>query len=124
MDISALTQNTHLEAWLPFGDDAEVLVRHIPRDGLQVIRRAATVTAYRNKAAVETYDRDKADELLAAAAVRDWRGFENGGEPWPCTPENAALLMCKWTQFAAFVNEACIDLERLAAARKAELAKN
>lgn len=123
MDISVLKKDT-LQVWVPFGDDAEVLIRYLPREELQKIYNKAKKITYRNHQKVEEFDSLEADKLLGHAAVKDWKGFVMDGSPFPCTPENITLVMTKWNAFSRFVNEACVDLETLAKEEREQIVKN
>ena len=118
MDINILKNKT-FEAWVPFGDDTEILISHVSRDELQKIAKIATKTTYKNHQKTEEPDPAEADRLLGRRAVKGWQkrgdgeGFTDNGQPFPYTPENTDLLMAKWNAFARFVNDTCIDLETL-----------
>ena len=130
MDVNALTQSQPLQAWVPFDDESEILIAYVPRDELQNIFKRATKIVYKNHKQIEEYDRTEGDRLLGRRAVKDWRplegnrGFTNDGQPFPCTPENIETLMTKWSAFAVFVNDACVNLEALAEIRKKDAIKN
>ncbi len=113
-----------LEVWLPFGDGAEVLIAHTSREDLLAIAREAQKISIRKGQEVKEYDPVKADKLLGRKAVKDWKGFDDDGKEFPCTPENIDLLMMQWTDFARFVNDACGDLERLVRQKEVSLSKN
>lgn len=123
MELGKLQQND-FEAWVPFGDDAEVLIRYVSRDELKAIARKSKKISFLNHQKTEEFDDLKADISLGRAAVKDWKGFTMNGEPLPCTPENIDLLMTKWNAFAKFVNETCIDFEMLMQQEKDKTVKN
>ncbi len=130
MEIGVLTKSNPLQAWVPFGDDCEILIEYVPRSDLQVIYRKATKTIYKNHQKTEEYDQTEGDKLLSRRAVKDWRasqggkGFVNDGQPFPFTPENVEILMTKWNEFARFVNDACCSLETLVQQGKEAVEKN
>jgi hypothetical protein len=124
MEIGSLKKES-FEAWVPFGKDAEVLVRYVPREELQEIKKKATIVAWdRKHQKEEKFDPLAADLLLGKAAVRGWRGFTADGAEFPWSPESCDLLMRKWTEFARFVNETCADLEALMDEERARKTKN
>jgi hypothetical protein len=124
MEIGGL-QREDFQVWVPFGDDAEVLIQYVPREVLQQIRRKATrITWDRKHQKEEQFDPIKADELLGRNAVKDWKGLTMNGEPYPYSPENCDFLMRKWVEFARFVNEVCVDLEALVEEERRQKVKN
>lgn len=123
MDITVLKKDS-LEVWVPFGDDAEVLVRYVCREELQKISKKARKTTYQNHQKVEEFDPLEADKLLGRAAIKDWKGFTQDGEPFPCTPDNIDLMMTKWNAFAKFVNDVCVDIEALVKQEQEKVSKN
>ncbi|GER92688.1 hypothetical protein A45J_0406 [hot springs metagenome] len=123
MELEKLQQND-FEAWVPFGEDAEVLIRYVSRDELKSIARKSKKISYVNHQKTEEFDDMKADIELGRAAVKDWKGFTMGGKPLPCTPENIDMLMTKWNAFAKFVNETCIDFEILMQQEREKTIKN
>lgn len=123
MNISPLKTKS-LKIWLPFGDGAEVLIAYISREDLQAIAKEAQKTSLRKGQEIKEYDPVKADSLLGRKAVRDWKGFDDDGKEFPCTPENIDLLMTQWTDFARFVNDSCSDLERLVKEKESVIQKN
>lgn len=123
MNISILKKDT-IQAWFPFGDDAEVLIQYVPREELQKMRNKARKISFQNHQKVEIFDSTEADKILGNIAVKDWNGFTSGGQPFPCTPENIGLLMTKWNEFSLFVNESCVSLEGFIQKEKEETEKN
>ena len=123
MDISVLKKE-NFEVWVPFGDDAKVLIAHVSRETLQKIAKKATKTTYVNHQKAEAFDPAEGDKLLGRLAIKNWEGFSEDGQPFPYTPENADLLMRKWGAFARFVNEACADVETLVKYDLEQVAKN
>jgi hypothetical protein len=124
MDISALRRDD-FEVTVPFGEDASVLIRHVTREELLSIRKKATKTNWdRKHQREESFDPVEADVLLGRAAVRGWKGITMNDEDFPYTPENCDFLMRKWTEFARFVNDACVDLGGLVKAEREAREKN
>ena len=114
--------------WVPFDDDgAEVELRHIPPDELEQIRKKATVRKIvpTGKGYMEVRDAALENELLGEAGVRNWRGFvDPDDKEFPFTPENCALLMRKYGEFAMFVGLTCLDIAQLMRHHKEEQEKN
>ncbi len=125
MEIGGLKRND-FEVWVPFADDgAQVLVRYVCREELQVVRRKALIVSWdRQHQKEERLDAIRADVLLGRAAVRDWEGFTMEGQEYPYSPENCDELMKGWTEFARFVNNICIDLQALQEEEAKQKAKN
>ncbi len=124
MDISSLTNGKPLQVWLPFGDDSEVLIEYVSREDLLRLNEKARTTSYRNGQKTEFFDPVLADKLLGRRVVKNWKGFVDHGNEFPCTPENTDILMAKWNEFARFVNESCVSLETLVAKEKELISKN
>jgi hypothetical protein len=62
-------------------------------DARQSIQRAALRT-HGKPTPDETIQRIRDNRIaLAAAAITGWSGWESDGQPFPCTPENAAVLL-------------------------------
>jgi hypothetical protein len=123
MDLSVLKQIDR-RYWVLWGDDAEVCLRHITREELREIFKKATVTRFVNHQKVEEFDPAKADCLLGRAAIVDWKGFTDGGEDAPCTPEAIDLVMTRHNTFAKFINDTVIDLDYLVGQERDATAKN
>ena len=123
MDISVLRKENY-EVWVPFGDDAKVLIAYVSRENLQKIAKKATKTLYVNHQKTEEFDPSEADRLLGRLAVKNWEGFPEDGQPFPYPPENADLLMKKWGAFARFVNDTCVDVETLVKHEREQVIKN
>ncbi len=133
MDISAIKKDK-FQAWVTFDDDVEVLINYVPRDELAAIGKACVVVSLDTITRKESrdYDAITADVKIAELAVADWRnrktktgtGFVADGEPFACTPENIALLVTKWGEFAKFVGIACVDVAGLAALQRKQSEKN
>lgn len=127
MDLAGLSDEG-IEVWVSF-NDAEVLLAYVGLDGLLAIRQRASTSHWaqeRQGEPEERLDHAEANRLLGRAAVRGWRGFTLAGEDFPYSPENADLLMLRWSGFARFVGEVALDLvrleeERLAASKKKSL---
>jgi hypothetical protein len=123
MEIGAL-KNDDFQAWMPFMD-AEVLIRHVPVEELQVIQRKATRVTWDGKhRKAETVDAAEANRLIGRSAVRGWKGITMDGEEFPYSGENCDFLMSRWLEFSRFVGEACLDLQGLVEAERREKEKN
>lgn len=123
-DVSGLTRQTPLTAWVPYDKDASVLVEYIGREDIIAIGKQATMTTVRNGQKSEEYDPVLASVMLGRRVIKDWKGFTENGQPFLCTPENIELLMRKSGQFARFVDEACTNLQKITDLEKEETAKN
>ena len=112
MDISA-TRKEGFSAWVKFGEDVCVLVKHISREELREIYKKATKVTFTNHQKGEEFDPIKADSLLGRAAILNWSGITDGEAEFPCTPENIDLLMRRHNAFAKFINDTCVDIDYL-----------
>ncbi len=125
MDVRRL-KNNDLKVWLPMMDGVEVLARHVSQREFDAISKQATevkvdpVTRQRR----EERDEQMFRSLLARAVVLDWRGVTDGGEPFPCIPENIDYLVEECTEFRILVMDAPLSLERMLAAEKEAERKN
>ena len=123
MDISA-TRKDGFSAWVKFGEDVTVEVKHISREELREIYKKATKVTFANHQKGEEFDPVKADALLGRASIRNWSGFTDGDQEFPCTPENIELLMRRHNAFAKFINDVCVDIDYLIREEQAAAAKN
>lgn len=123
MDL-AILKNTDRHYWVPWGDDAEVCLRHISRAELRDLSKKASVIRFVNHQRTEEIDPVKADCLLGRATIIDWKGFTDGEAAAPCTPEYIDLLMTKHNAFAKFINTMVGDLDNLVSQEKEATAKN
>lgn len=124
MDVSRLKKRD-LKVWLPMlAGDEEVLCRYLPQSEFDSISERCTVIRFRSGKKVEERDPKKFRAELAQAVVIDWKGFEDEGRPYPCTPENIAYLMEECTEFRVLVMDAPLSLERMLAAEKEDSEKN
>ena len=125
MDISTIINGDDLAVWIDYNEDVSVQVRHVPREELSVIMQKSTKTTWdRKHQAEQSVDNIKYGELMGEAAIVDWSGLEVSGVPLPCTKENRALIMRKWSSFAKFVSDASSDLDRLIEADRDAARKN
>lgn len=125
-DISALIDSTKKTFQVAYNDDITVTLKLVSREELGSMLKRATVTSFNRSTHQKEQDFDHLlyGELLGRAAIADWSGIEVAGQPYPCTPDNAALLMRRWSDFARFVADTSSDLERLDAEEKELLRKN
>lgn len=115
MDIGPLRKEDYT-VWVPFMEDAEVLVRHVTTTELVDINREATVASWDMKSSrSESLDAALAARLLGRAAVRGWRGITMDGEEFPYSTGNCDFLMSRWPEFSRFINSASTGLAALAA---------
>jgi hypothetical protein len=113
MDIGALKRDD-FEVWVPFMEDAQVLMGYVSLEKLDEIEKAATVRTWNRKHQMEErVDRMKANRLIGRAAVRDWKGITDEGKEYPYSQESCDFLMTHWAEFSQFVNNTCNDLQRL-----------
>lgn len=125
MDIAKLKTNSP-QVWLPLVDGVEVLCRHLSQRAFDAISkdcRSIKIDPL-TQAKTEEINEPKFRTLLARAVVVDWRGLEEDGAPWPCTPENIDYLMEECTEFRLLVRGAPLSLGRMLAAEKEATAKN
>jgi hypothetical protein len=122
MDVQGLLQEG-FSAWMHFAD-FQVQVAFVPLDEVNRIQSEATATTIIEGRVIQELDNVKYAELLADAAVRDWKGLRNGDEDFPYSREHARLLMRKWGAFHKFVTDACVSLMRLTREAKREAVKN
>lgn len=124
-DISSIRSAEALSVWVSYNDDVSVLIRHIPRESLSGILRQATRTTWdKNHQPEQVVDNIKYGELVGEAAIVDWAGLIDGDQPFPCTKDNRALLMRKWSNFAKFISDLSSDLDRLMESDKDAARKN
>lgn len=125
MDISRLKKK-NLRVWLPMMDGVEVLCCHLSQPDFDAISAACITTKFDNRTHRRLEERDdkKFRAELGKAIVEDWRGIDDEGKPYPCTPENVVYLMEECTEFRLLVMDAPLSLERMLAAEKEELGKN
>lgn len=112
MDIKQL-KNKDLTATVPLGDGVELEMRYISPEEMAHLRKQATKILQQGYRATEEVDDQKFQRLLADAAVIGWTGLEDDGEPFPCTGENRAFLMAKWSDFRLAVLDAAPDYQKM-----------
>lgn len=125
MDISRL-KKADLRVWLTMMEGVEVLCRHLSQKEFDAISAKAVTSRFdeRSHRRIEERDEQTFRTLLAQQIVCDWRGIEDDGKPYPCTPESVAWLMEMCTEFRILVMDAPLSLERMAALEKEASAKN
>lgn len=125
MDIGKLKRNS-LQVWLPLIEGVEVLCRHLSQSAFDAITRDCKTIKLNPATQVKTEEIDEAKfrSAMARAVVVDWRGLEEDGAPWPCTPKNIDYLMEECTEFRLLVRGAPLSLGRMLAAEKEATAKN
>lgn len=125
-DVSAVINGSSLAAWVQFGEDCRVKIRYIPRDKLREISAKSMVVNFDPKSRQKREELDplKWDILLGHEAIENWEGFVAGDAPCACTPENIEMFMSRWSEFAKFVGDVCVDLENLQAADQEAARKN
>lgn len=125
MDIARLKKKD-LKVWLPLTEEVEVLARYISQSAFDAVSKEATETRFNPKSHQRVEERDEAKfrQLLAKAVVEDWRGMQEDGKPYPCTPENITYLMEEWTEFRLLVMDAPLSMEKMLACEKDAAAKN
>jgi hypothetical protein len=118
MEIGRVGQD--IEAWVPFGEDGEVLLAYIPATKLNALVKETTKREIFKGKIVETENPIKANRKLGELAVRGWKNLTSGGEPFEFTPENVQLLMDESYEFSEFVNENCIKIQEFVEAENEE----
>jgi len=104
MDIAALNMAArgNAGAWIdikaPDGTptDIRIQIRGARADAVRAVvekHQQAVAEAVRGKRPDFEAMEKARDAELAAAAVIDWTGMDEGGQPLPCTPENARRLL-------------------------------
>jgi len=117
MDVSRLKKKD-LKAWLPLDDDGdvEILCRHISQSEFDAIDEAATDKK-------GTRDNNKFRSDLAKAVVQDWRGIDDDGADYPCTPDNIDYLMEESTSFRLLIMDAPLSMKKMLAAEREDIRK-
>jgi len=124
MDIAILKQDD-FTARVPFVPGTVVELGYVSPDEISKLSTKATVTSWDGKhRQVDRFDAAKFNRLLGRAAVKGWEGFTDKGVPYPYSPENCDFLMATWHDFARFVNDMAVDVQRLVEAKEEENAKN
>jgi hypothetical protein len=126
MDITAISEED-FNVWVDFQEDAQVLLRYVSLEELLAINaKASTHSLKPAVASAAGTDRgegireisaevapEDANRLLGRAAVRGWRGLKKDGKEFPYSADNCDLLMRRWTEFAVFVGEVCLELREI-----------
>lgn len=124
MDIEILKQDD-FTARVPFVTGTIVELGYVSPEEVSRLSKKATVISWDSKhRQFEQFDPARFNQLLGRAAVRGWEGFTLKGEPYPYSPENCDFLMAKWHDFARFVNDMAVDVQRLVDAKEEEDSKN
>ena len=110
MDVSRLRKKD-IKAWLPIDDDVSVLCKYVGQTEFDAISDSADKNGKR--------DEKKFRSDLAQAVVQDWKGLEDEGQPFPCTPENISWLMEESTDFRLLIMDAPLSMKKMLAAEKA-----
>lgn len=126
MKINSIVKDPEQLFKVQFNDEVALTLRYVSREQLDRMLRQATITSFNRSSHQKESDFDHLlyGELLGRAAIVDWSGLEVDDQPYPCTPDNAALLMRRWTGFAKFVSDMCSDLECLIDGEKEQIRKN
>jgi hypothetical protein len=112
MDITQTLKASEEGIWVDWKDGVSVKLRMSP-ELLQKIRKTCTKKIMDKGVIREELDAEHFDEMLNEQVILDWKGITNEGKPFPCTPENKALLMKKSVAFSTFINQACLELENV-----------
>lgn len=125
MDISRIKKRD-LRVWLPLFEGVEVLCRHLQQRDYDALRKECSTVSFHPKThqPVETLDEVRFRSALGRTIVEDWRGLEDDGADYPCTPENIDYLMESLTEFRLLVVGAPLSLERMIQSEKALAEKN
>ena len=125
MELGKIVSREEFSAWVPFGDEGTLVeIRFISREELIKLRKEATKTVFARHQKTDEYDAVKAGRLLGKAAVKNWTGFTVDGDPYECTPENVEVMMERFADFAAFVDDTCTDMIKLQEAERETVRKN
>lgn len=120
MDVSrVINDNGDVTAWKPWKDGAEVQLKFMPRLKLEEISNRCQKVTWNRHQRTEELDTTKFIGELCAFIV-DWRGIDDGGEPYHCNDENKAALMLKYYGFVDFVVDGITEIETLIETRKEE----
>ena len=109
MDVRKLMDDK-LTAWRRVAGDVETLVRYVPRSEYEAIEKDCMEMNYLGGQRNEVRNEKKFRSLLARATVRNWRGIVDGGNPYPCTPENIDYLVEECAEFRFIVLQAPFSL--------------
>jgi hypothetical protein len=124
-NVSSILGSEDPAVWVQYNDEVSVLIRHITREKMSALLKAASRTTWdKNHQPETTIDNIKYGELIGEAAIVDWAGLNDGDKAFPCTKDNKALLMRKWANFAKFVSDISSDLDRLLESERGEERKN
>ena len=125
MDVSRIRKK-NINVWLPLFEDVEVLCQYLSQKDFDEISEQATTHRHDPKThrRVSEQDAKQFRQLLARAVVKDWRGMEDEGKPYPCSPENIDYMMENCTEFRLLVLDAPLSLERMLTAEKEDQEKN
>ncbi len=118
MEIGRVGQN--IKAWIPYGDDARVLLAYIPATKLNALVRETTKREVFKGKITETENPIKANRRLGEIAVLGWENFTSGGEPFEFSDDNVKLLMDESYEFSEFVNENCVKIAEFVEAENEE----
>ena len=115
----------HKNAWVPFKGDAEVFMSYCSPKRMKQLRDDCRVKKWEGGKLVRAVDEEKLNDKLKDEIVHDWRGFVNSDESvFPFSRDNLVLLMDHYTEFATFVNDACLDIENFVREQQEAVEKN
>jgi len=124
MDLNILQQED-FTARISFVKGTFVTLGYVsPEEISRLSQKAMTISWDSSHRQVEKFDATKFNRLLGRASVKGWEGFTMKEKPYPYSPENCDFLMAKWHDFARFVNDMAVDVQRLVDAKEEDNAKN
>ena len=112
MDIKTITTSTETKegVWIPYPDDSDVSFKlAYTGENEYVDYTTERLTKARRGRRDVPQERVRAImiDALSKFIVRDWKGLESDGKPWPYSVENAKNLLTSSTKLRDFVvNEA------------------
>jgi hypothetical protein len=124
MDVGILREKLTTEVQYPGGDDVFVTLEYVSPDEIKAMSRKCKTINYIRHQPVEGTDTDKLLLLLCRRAVKGWKGFTDGGQEFPCTPENIEFMVRHDYDFPRFVQDVCTDIHRMKRSQAEASAKN
>lgn len=89
--------------WVDFIQGAKVKFKILKPYEINEINEACKITSIEGDQLVTTTNEDKFQFKYWGSIVIDWKGFEENGKPFPCTPENVKKFCDHWELFNGFV---------------------
>ena len=109
MDITKAVKAGTEGIWVKWKDGAEILMRMSPKLLTELYKKCSV----RQENGQDELDQELYTAAITESVILDWRGITvNGGEAFPCTPENRKLLMDNVMEFSTFLSTTCLKLEQ------------